>query len=117
MSKSARKGGRRRAAKNHVGAGMGIAGFVGKLMLTTGPGAVGGGAPAYSWLIDQSQSVENRLKYAGSSVVANLKSVDSYYPLAAGALVSIAPRVPLLRVVAGPVDRFIAKSTRGKWGL
>lgn len=119
MTKSKSRGGRRRASntKMHVGASAGIVGFLGKLLLTTGPGAVGGGAPAVSWLMDASQPWENRLKYAGSSVVANLKSLDSYYPLGMGAAASIAPRVPLVRVVAGPIDRTIAKLSGNKWRL
>jgi len=107
----------RHMPKAHVGVGMGIAGFVGKVMFTTGPGAVGGGAPAFSWLMDQSQTVQNRMKYAGSSIVQNLKQVDTYYPLIAGAAATASPRIPVVKAVAQPIDNFIRKFSHDKWRL
>jgi len=103
--------------KAHVGVGAGIAGTVYKIMFTTGPGAVGGGAPAISWLMDASQTPTNRVKYAVSSMGANLKQFDTYVPLIGGALVTAAPRIPIISMVAKPVDNMLAKMTHGKLRL
>jgi len=117
MGKSKKGKRTRHMPKARVGVGMGMAGFVGKLMFTTGPGANGGGAPAFNWLMDQSQPLNNRLNFAASSIVANLKQPDTYYPLVAGALASASPRIPIVGTVARPVDNFINKYTHGKWRL
>ena len=51
------------------------------------------------------------------SAKINVTQPENYKYGAAGVLVSASKRVPLLRIAARPVDRFIKSMTGGRWGL
>jgi hypothetical protein len=118
MVKRKGKGKKRNYAKHvkHVGVMGGLAGFGLNVMTTPGKGSVGGGT-AITWLMDQSQTVPNRLKYATSAMFGNMKELNTYYPLIGGALLTAAPRIPIVKIVANPVNTLIRNMTGQKWGL
>lgn len=111
-----KKGARKRHVK-HVGVTAGLVGTGFKLLFDSGAGAKGGSASAADWMMNQSQSLPNRFKYASSAVGANLKELDTYYPLIGGALITASKRIPLVGAVARPVDDAVARLTGGRWRL
>ena len=46
-----------------------------------------------------------------------VKDTNTYKPLLVGMLVSAAPRIPIVGIVAKPADRGLKRLTKGKWGL
>lgn len=112
--------GSKKARKTHVKHVGIIAGMIGtglELMFTPGKGAVGGSASAATWLMDGSQSIPNRMKYAYSAMYGNAKELSTWTPLIGGAAISAAPRLPLIRIAAAPVNTQVKTFTRGRWGL
>lgn len=102
---------------SHVGVVAGMIGTVFELAFTSGKGAVGGTAPAVNWLMDKSQTVPNRLKYAFSAMEANAKEVTTWTPLVGGALITASPKIPLVRKIAAPVNTQLKTWSRGRMGL
>jgi len=64
-----------------------------------------------SWPL--SVKVRNALKAAGYQAT----NMGIYVPLVAGAVAHKSKSLPLVSIVARPVDKMLKKSTRGKWGL
>ena len=58
---------------------------------------------------------------SATNVVAStrkaLSTPKNYIPLVAGAALSVAPKVPLVRIVAKPLDRAVRRLTHGKAGM
>lgn len=79
--------------------------------------AKGGNASAVEWAKNKSQSFTNRALYAGSALKANALTPAVYVPLVIGAAASASPRIPLVRIVARPVDRMAKKLSHGRWGV
>lgn len=118
MAKSKSKKGRWHKPKSvPMGVTVGAMGFAANVLLSPGPGAVGGGAPALNWFLDRSQTPITRLKYGTSSMMANLKEPNTYYPLVGGALISAAPRVPFVNKIANPVNSWLKTVSGGKLRL
>lgn len=97
-----------------VTGGMAMAGAHCVLDPSTG---VGGSAPAINWVFDKSQTIPNRIKYATSAAVSNIATVETAAPIIGGAIVSAATKIPILKIVAKPVDNAIKAWTKGKVGL
>jgi len=111
--KKGKKG--RKMPKPHVGA---IAGGAATLVhAATSPDGVGGSRDALTWLMDASQPVSARMKYAGSAFGHNMMEAETYKPVVLGCLISASPRLPIVGIVARPVDNAIVALTHGKWRL
>lgn len=78
---------------------------------------VGGSAPAINWMFDKSQTIPNRIKYATSAAVSNIATVETAVPIVGGAVISAAKRIPILKIVAKPVDNLFRALSKGKVGL
>jgi len=58
-----------------------------------------------------------RLRNAMVALKSNATTVSNYYPLAGGAVLTASTRIPVLNMVASPVNSAIRSVTRQKWGL
>ncbi len=50
-------------------------------------------------------------------LTANVVDYERAYPMIGGALLTASPRIPGIRMIAGPVNRAIKKATKGKVSL
>ena len=97
-----------------VSGGVALAGAHCVLDPSTG---VGGNAPAINWVFDKSQTIPNRIKYATSAAVSNIATVETAVPIVGGAIVSAATKIPIIKIVAKPVDNLFKALSKGKVGL
>lgn len=117
MAKKGKKAKRARRP-NHVGAMAGIAGFGMNVLLGAETVPQGSTASAVHWLIGEpTMPIPERINRAKFVIVQNLKEPETYVPLVVGAVASAGKRIPVVRMVATPVDSAIAKFTRGRWRL
>jgi hypothetical protein len=108
----ARKVGRAtKRAVGHVGvdAGLLASGF---MMLTENSGATGKNPLGEA--MASGATLSDRIKYTGQSLMGNV-TVRNATPILAGAIISASPRIPIINMVAKPVDRELKK--RFKVGL
>jgi hypothetical protein len=75
------------------------------------------GATAHSPLgeLQATNSAANKAQYTMKAIIGNAGDLVNYYPLAAGAIISASPRIPIVKMVAKPVDQELKK--RFKTGL
>lgn len=118
MVKKGKKG-KKAKRPNHVGAMAGILGFGMNVFLDPEKDPrTGSTASAVHWLIrEPTMAIPERINRAKVVVIANLKEPETYIPLAVGAMASASKKIPLVRMVATPVDSAIAKFTHGRWRL
>jgi len=115
--KSGKKGRVTRHVK-HAGVMGGLAGFAAKILLDPKTEMHGSTASAVHWLVGEpNMAIPERISRASNVITQNLKDLDSYYPLIGGALITAAPRIPFVRMVAAPVNTQIRNMTKGRWGL
>ena len=103
--------------KNHAGAIGGVVVTVAELVMNTADSGAGKGRSASTWMMDKSQSMTNRVKYAGSCVKSNATDFGTYVPLGIGLLISASPKIPVVRIVAKPLDKMLRGATHGHTGL
>jgi hypothetical protein len=103
--------------KNHAGTIAGVVITAGELVFNTADTGSGKGRSASTWMMDKSQTMTNRVKYAGDCVASNAKDFGTYVPLGIGLLISASPKIPVLKVVAKPLDQMLRGATHGHTGL
>ena len=103
--------------KNHAGTIAGVAITAGELVFNTADSGAGKGRSASAWMMDKSQTMTNRVKYAGNCVASNAKDFSTYFPLGVGLLISASPKIPVVKVVAKPLDKMLRNATHGHTGL
>lgn len=115
---------KRKSSKNrarhikHAGVVGGIMGTVAKIMLDPKTERHGSTASALHWLVGEpNMPLGERISRAQEVAVKNMKDLDTYYPIVGGAVMTAAPRLPLIKIVAAPVNTQIRAMTRGRWGL
>ena len=62
-------------------------------------------------------SVEFNAKSALDSLVVNVKDPQRYKYGLAGMLISASKRIPVVNIIARPVDSGLKRLTKGKWGI
>ena len=60
---------------------------------------------------------QNSTENVVASTRKALSNPKNYIPLVAGTALSVAPKVPLVRIVAKPLDRAVRRLTHGKAGM
>lgn len=86
------------------------------------PAGVAGGAVLTGYDIFGNPII-NRVKgtwttdYAVNIAKVAAKDTKNYYPLIGGVIISASPKLPLVRMLARPLDRAIKDFTKGKWRL
>ena len=106
---------RRKYIKN-AGVTAGAIGTAGSAALTQKTGKQGSTASALHWLVGEPKMpINERLSRAGDVLRQNATDPHTYVPLALGVGASIAPKVPIVKIIAKPVDNMIQNLTRGKW--
>jgi len=108
---------RRPKLKNHAATIAGLAITAGELVFNTADSGSGKGSSASTWMMDQSQKMSHRIKYAGACVKSNASDYGTYIPLGIGLLISASPKIPVVRIVAKPLDQMLRGATRGRTGL
>jgi hypothetical protein len=98
------------------------AGITGGLLATgvellTGNSGATGKNPIDELLDPAKKTVSERLGYVKDSIVGNVKVKENWYPTLGGALITAAPKIPVVSMAAKPVDQAIKTYTKGKWGL
>ena len=48
---------------------------------------------------------------------ASLTDTKKYMPFLAGAVITASPRIPIIGILAKPVDKGLKRLSKGKWGL
>jgi len=101
-----------------VGVTGGAVGTVGSALLTPKTGKQGSTASALYWLTGEPKLPWNdRLKRAADVIGQNARDLNTYVPLGAGIAASAAPRIPIVKHLARPLNDAIRAFTRGKWRL
>ena len=120
MSKKGKgKKGRRHMPKAHVGVSAGLA-ATGYSVLWGDDAIPGGLASPVMCIIGDAPAgytMSDRVNMAVRALKIKAVQLDNYKPLVVGAVISAAPRVPVVSMVARPVENAIVKMTRGKWRL
>ena len=73
------------------------------------------GRSSLDWMLDKSQTVPRRVELALKAAAANAQDLETYIPIAAGAVASAAPRLPIVKHIAKPLDKMIKAHSHGKW--
>jgi len=104
-----------RAPVKHVGALGGVMIF-GLDMIFGNPQEGSGWSSPYSQIQAKGFTAEG-LNNAKTALVMNLKQPTNYIPLVVGSAVSASPRIPILKMAAGPLNTAIKSFAGKKWGL
>jgi hypothetical protein len=75
------------------------------------------GSPLANLTVNDGRSIADRFNNTLNAVKANAMKPEIYVPAVAGAAISAAPRIPIVRIVAKPLDKTIKGVTKGKVGL
>ncbi len=93
--------------------------------------AVGAGAAGLEILMDKTpmgslgpvpqmftaEPIPERIQYVGKALQANMTNLENYKFLLGGMLISAAPRIPVIRVLARPLDSAVRRLGKGKVSL
>jgi len=119
-----RAGGKARTAihhrpklKNHAGVIGGVVGTVAKMAFDAPVGNKQGNWNAVTWIQNKALTPSKRIQYAGSAMISNACDIMTYTPLAVGLVVSASPKIPVVRIVAKPLDKMLRGATHGHTGL
>lgn len=87
------------------------------MILNEAKGSKYGSAPAVNWFKDKSQPMSNRIKYGMEAIKVNAGQLSNYTPLAVGAAITISPKIPIVKLIAQPVNNQVKNMTHQKGAL
>ena len=83
-------------------------------LVTARPDTVGS---PLSQVTSSSEPIADRVGYIATGLKENAVKPKTWMGVVGGAVVSASPKIPLVKIIARPIDNAIKAFTRGRWGL